>query len=451
MYLRPFLLIQVLAFLITEIGASLRLRAFALEMMEKLEALTNAGYVALPLPKELYEYLHFGPLAKTGVFFTLTVGFTLGLVAFMGALFLHQYRVSKRKRLIYTLVISGLLSLLFGFHVVEFLLLLALFGLAHYAISIPRAPLHKTALLSVVPLLIALFLVLFGLVDNVFFRVRDGLLQTQWGESVVAFYYLHSPLAAELIMPPTQKTQVTISTPSRLGPAPKRWLLKKGIYVVEDRRGSDIDLTVEVETGQDVVEAIESRMDRGVLKWVKGKARFTIILLMPLVSILVLIVLVTDRLHGVSRYTRFVVIGCVIGVSAALILHGVSRKNQKGSPALRGERTEDIRRWTSQENPAIDTGTADRLLRSLRSDNPALRLWAATALARIPSRDHVEVLKAVARQDPVPIVRCKAVLALSHQGDRKVIPFLEPRLKGREDWYVKHYLFRALRRLGWVG
>jgi HEAT repeat protein len=87
----------------------------------------------------------------------------------------------------------------------------------------------------------------------------------------------------------------------------------------------------------------------------------------------------------------------------------------------------------------------------LENTNPAIRLWAATGLADLPSKENIPILIELARQDPVAIVRCKAVFALSHQRDRRVVPFLEGRLKGTENWYVKHYLLRGLRRMGWTG
>jgi HEAT repeat protein len=98
-----------------------------------------------------------------------------------------------------------------------------------------------------------------------------------------------------------------------------------------------------------------------------------------------------------------------------------------------------------------DGDARECLERLLESTNPAVRLWAATGLADLPSRENVQSLMRVARQDPVAIVRCKAIFALSHQGERRVVPFLEGRLKGEEDWYVKHYLLRGLRGLGWAG
>jgi len=90
-------------------------------------------------------------------------------------------------------------------------------------------------------------------------------------------------------------------------------------------------------------------------------------------------------------------------------------------------------------------------LRLLREEDPSLRLWAATALAYLPCHDNLGVLESLAAEDPVAIVRCKAIFALSHQGDPGVVGFLESRLRGEEEWYVKHYLLRALRRVGWIG
>ena len=60
MYFRPFLLIQILAFLTAQIWACLRLRNFGQEFMTKLQALAASGNIPIPLPHEMSEYLHIG-------------------------------------------------------------------------------------------------------------------------------------------------------------------------------------------------------------------------------------------------------------------------------------------------------------------------------------------------------------------------------------------------------
>lgn len=446
MYLRPFLVIQILAFLTTQIWACFRLRTFGLEFMTKLQALATSGYTPIPLPHEMSNYLHIGSLAKAGSFFTFTLGFTIGIVAFAGAFCLNRFRFSRPIRLGWTLLVSAFLSFLLGFSPVELLLFIAFFGLAHLIVRIPDAPFHKFALFSLIPLI--LIPVVYQ--DQGFLLIRDYLLQNSWGRKVVTFYYRYSPLSAELITPPTKRTQVAIWTGTPLGRAEKSWLLKKHIYTVATKKGADLALPGDIRTGTEVFVAIRKETVGRSVKRLRETIRFSIFVFTPL-AIILLFLLATDRLLPLSKYSRIVLLLCVAFLSTLLIYRALSQKAWESTGTLQGEKVEDIRRWALQAKRTEDLRTRDKFVRLLGSNDPAIRLWVATALAYLPSKDNVEILKTMARRDPIAIVRCKAIFALSHQEDRGVIPFLESRLNGGEDWYVKHYLLRALRRLGWIG
>jgi hypothetical protein len=446
MYLRPFLLIQVLAFVTTEIWATFRLRGFGLESLEKLKALANAGYVPIPLPDQLSGYLQVGSLIQAGSFFTFTLGFTLGLVALGGAFCLNRFRLSKPVRLGWTVLLAALASFVLGFHPLELLLFVGFFAAAHLAVNIPDAPFHKAALLILIPLI--LLGVLFR--GPGFLTVRDFLLQNTWGEKTVTFYYRFSPFTAELITPRSERTQVTVWTGAPLGKAAKLALMRKGVYPISTKEGADLILPNNPTTGPAVLEAIQTRPKDSRANRLRQTIYYSIFFALPLAIVLFLI-LATDRLLSLSRYVLIILVLCVGVLSAFLAYRALSQKAWEPGGAALGEGVETIRRWVLHGKRTGDPRTRQHVIEILNSNNPAVRLWAATALASLPSRNNVEPLKKIAANDPVQIVRCKAILALSHQRDRGVIPFLESRLKGQEDWYVKHYLFRALRRLGWIG
>ncbi len=197
---------------------------------------------------------------------------------------------------------------------------------------------------------------------------------------------------------------------------------------------------------------------KAVEKWTGGKSIrrlrrtifYSIFIASPL-AITLFVLFALDRLVMVSTYSRIILIVCVASLSGLLIYNLLSRnaaESEKGFPA---ENVDEIRNWVISEKKTRDEETRKAFIRYLESDNPAVRLWAATALAHLPSMENREILATAARRDPVSIVRCKAIFALSVLGERSVVPFLESRLRGKEDWYVKHYLLRALRRLGWSG
>ncbi|NIQ38747.1 MAG: hypothetical protein GTN81_09170 [Proteobacteria bacterium] len=444
MYLKPFFLIQILAFLTTEIWGYARLRAFGLAFMTKLEALAASSYIPIPLPNEFSAHLHAGSLAQAGMFFAFTLGFTLGVIAFAGSLSLHRFKVSKPIRLGWTIFISVLLSFLVGFSPLGLLLLIAFFGVAHFLIRIPEAPFHKVALLSLVPLI----MVLFVFQEQGFLGVRDYLLQNSWGTKVVAFYYRYSPISAELITPPKERTQVTIWTGASVMETEKSWLLKRGLYTVSTREAADLALPSDLRTGPAILKSVETWSGGGSAQRLRRTTFYSIFLTAPL-AIMLFVVLATDSLLALSKYSRIVVLTCVALFSALLIYSLLPQKVSNSRGPLPAEKVEEIRSWVISEKKTRNPETRKNFIKHLNSANPAVRLWAAEALAYLPSKQNVEMLTNLARKDPVPIVRCKAILALSFQGERRMIPILESWLRGKEDWYVKHYLFRALRRLGW--
>ena len=449
MYFRPFLLIQILAFLTAQIWACLRLRNFGQEFMTKLQALAASGNIPIPLPHEMSEYLHIGSLAKTGTFFTFTLGFTLGLVALGGAFCLNRYGFSRIVRLGWTVFVSAFWSFFLGFSPAELLLFAAFFGLVHLAIRIPQAPFHRAALLSLIAVIPLLAI---PVVDQgqAFLRVRDDLLQNPWGKKVVAFYYRYSPLAAEMITPPAERTQIAIWTVTPLGRADKSWLLKRRIYAVSTREGADLALPGDALTGPVVLKGIEEMTAGRNVKRLAKTIKYSIFFGAPL-AIMLFFLLATDRLFALSKYYGIGLLLCLAVLSALIVYPILSQKVWESTGTIEGKKVKDVRRWALEAKETGDQRSRERFLRLLGSNNPAVRVWAATALAYLPSEDNVEPLTRTARRDPVAIVRCKAIFALSYQGDRGVIPFLDSRIKGEEDWYVKHYLLRALRRLGWIG
>jgi hypothetical protein len=313
-------------------------------------------------------------------------------------------------------------------------------------VKISDAPFHKAALLILIPLI--LIGVLFR--EQGFLTVRDALLQNRWGEKTVAFYYRFSPFTAELITPPSERTQVTIWTGAPLGKATEITLIRKAVYLVSTQEGADLIIPNNPTTVPAILEAIKTQPPDSPTNWLRQAIYYSIFVALPLAIILFLI-LVIDRLLSLSRYGLIVLVLCVGVFSAFLTYRVLSQKPWEPGGTPLGERVETLRRWVLHGDRAGGSRTRRLFIELLDSSNPAVRLWAATALASLPSRNNVEPLKDMAVNDPVPIVRCKAILALSHQRDRGIMSFLESRLRGQEDWYVKHYLFRALRRLGWTG
>lgn len=446
MYLRPFLMIQIIAFLTAQIWAYFRLRSFGLEFMTKLQTLAHSGYIPIPLPNEMSDYLHIGSLMKAGSFFTFTLGFTLGVAAFGGSFCLNRYRFSRPIRSSWTVLISAFLSFLLGFSLFELVLFTAFFAWSHLAVKIPDAPFHKIALSSLIPLIP--FLVLYQ--DHAFLLARDYLLSNSWGRKVVTFYYRYSPVSAELITPPSERAQVTIWTDNPLGRAEKSWLLKRGIYTVSTRMGADLAIPGDARTGLAVLKAIRKEATGRSVKRLRETIGYSIFLSAPS-AIMLFILLATDRLLTLSKHFKIVLLLGVTFLSAFLIYRAISQKAWDPTGRLPSERVDDVRHWALWAEKTGDMRARTSLLRLLDSNNPAVRLWAATALAYLPSKENVGRLTITGSRDPIAIVRCKAIFALSHQGERGIIHFLEGRLKGEEDWYVKHYLLRALRRIGWIG
>jgi len=444
MYLRSFLLTQVLGLLTAHIWACFRLRRFALAFMIKLNALADAGYIPVPLPHEMADYLQAGSILKAACFFTFTFGFTLGMVAWAGAFCVNRFKCSRSVRLGWTAVVSALFSYLLGFSLIEFLLFLVYFGGVHLCVTVPRARFRPLALACLIPFV--LIPSLYG-VEHLFL-VRNHLLRSTVGRKAVGFYYHYSPLPAEMITPPGTRTQVAAWVSSKMGNPQKQWLLRRGIYLVENREAADAVIHMETRSGPDVLEAVKERAGGNSVRRLRTITYYSIFLAVP-ITILVLCVFLADRLLMISTRIRIALLVAVGLVSLVLVWGSISWRNPNPARILSSM---DLEEEHHESEKTATRPIRERLLDDLLSSpDPARRLRAAEALRQLPSGKNVEPLKKAVTREPIVIVRCKAILALSHQRDRRVVSFLESRLRGSEAWYVKHYLFRALRRLGWIG
>jgi hypothetical protein len=414
--------------------------------MAKLQALVNTGYISVPLPLEMFDYLQASAVIKAAFFFAVTLGFSLGLVAWLGLFFLNRFQCSRPVRLGWTVVVAGLFSYLVGFSVIAFLIFFVYFGWAHLFINVRYPRFRPLALVCLIPF--ALVPCLYDVDDLLL--VRDHLLRHHLGRGLVNFYYHYSPLPAEMITPPRERVQVTAWVGSEPGKVVRSWLLRRGVYMLETQEGADAVIPPDVKTGPRILEAVrEVAAGRGVER-LRVTIYYSIFLATPLMGIL-FFVLLTDRFLAFSHY--FIVVLLVgTGVVSLFLVYGtLSWERSELTYMLKAMNLEQAEWDHLTARGTEKQETKEKLLTLLRSTDPTLRMQAVMALGQLPSKENIEALKDMVIHEPIPIVRCKAILALSYQRDRRIVPFLESRLKGKEAWYVKHYLLRALRRLGWIG
>ena len=251
-----------------------------------------------------------------------------------------------------------------------------------------------------------------------------------------------------MITPPGERTQVAAWTASEIGNLQRQWLLRRGVYLVDNSAAADVVIPVDAQSGPAILDTLKRTKTGSSVGRLRTITFYSIFLAAPLTIMILCVFLADCFLMGSTpiRISFLVVLGLV---SLGLIWGSIS---WRGPDPVQPLTSMDVEDGHHESEKTATRPIRERLLNDLlSSSDPALRLRAAEALSHLPSEKNVEPLKKAVTQDPVVIVRCKAILALSHQRDRRVISFLESRLRGREAWYVKHYLFRALRRLGWIG
>jgi len=452
----------------------------------------NEGYLAVPNEKIFPMLEKISSAFCGGLFFTLTVGALVCLLALGGAVIYLSYPGSKKN------LGAGLALLLLavvttinlnGFLLIEtasiILCCCVVFFTCLYLFKNKRPEFSlKRMLLHVCPLIILAGLLVLSTQKKdsmIFTDFRDSFLMTNpIGMTINDFYYTYTLSPAEVFKSLDQKQIKSCKLildvndePQR--PQLERLLASKDVLVLENM--DHPDLTLRSQNGQLMFYQGSSKiMEARVIDFIAGPSdllknfskktdsyafyrKLTGIALitgLPLLMYLVMysffyaiFSLITQR----PKASLSASIACfIIGLSFFFVLF-IKNSEQITQTNLRDALSSSTlsRRVASlrylSEN-TFDPVLYPSIFRSMASPSPIERYWFARAAARSSDPGIFnQMLNLIG--DSQPNVACQAFYALGMLDNKQAIPEITKRIGDSNNWYVQWYAYKALKRLGW--
>jgi hypothetical protein len=457
-------------------------------LYQALIAISKAGYLVIPNQQTMPRLLEFSSAFFGGLFFTLSVGAGLSIMAIAAAwVWVHLLRRNRNLLLVWLVLWLGLLLLVnrSGF---SFMTSLYFFLIppAVFLATCKRAPLiseqrdllRSIAYIAPIPLLAVLWSS--KMESRIFFDLRDRLLlSNSLGEKINDFYYKYTLFPSEVLKSLDQKTLKTCY----LGNLQKRPVvnaLEKELvqhdYLSLDANDS-VDLSVKETSrglifehkGKGVLQAsLKYFLDNptGVLKEFSRRTdrfpffrRFTFVSLLiglPITSYFFLHALLCFLASFVfdSRVSMLIAsaLCLAIGIGLFLVVYvGGEGKIPERDLALAFQSNHWQNRVAAlktieRENLEIGDFTAYQGL--LKSPYIPERYWLARVLGRSRRPDTYPPLFLMLG-DASPNVVSMALYGLGQRGDPRAIQEILTWMGTSDHWYPQWYAYRALRALGW--
>lgn len=474
--------------------AAVHVRLSNISHFQKIRGILESGYLAVPNHAVAETLRDWRPALFGGLFFTLTIGLSLTMLAVLAVRFWRRDhgRVLPVRIGIAALWI-GLVGLMNsnGFSIAA----------TAYGVLIPSAilaasprlqksgkPPRKVAAIHLAGLLLLTGVGIRHADTALFSGIRDHLLLSNAvGISVNNFYYRYTLYAAQAFKSLDQDLLRTCrlegmeSDPDaesrlRRGLAHRDWLIVEGghpadMVVRRDREtltlshfGREI-LNVRAEDFmagmKKVLGTFSAKTDRNAgLRWY---------VFISLMSLCLLLFYVT--LYFPTRLIAGAVLGPTAAVGAAVAVTvaagfgllsleawtpwarqtpGVAMENRDALRSMleAGDADDRIDALAYIYRKKLDVGAFADLHEIARRPDLRERCWLAKALSVSRNPDTLPVLLALL-EDPQVNVAYQACHALGKRGDRRGIDALRELIGRSREWYVQLYAYRALRRLGW--
>lgn len=475
--------------LITQGLATFFVRLSNSRLIQRVEAIEHAGWLALPA----------GPAAETlgqwraalggALFFTLSIGIGLTLATW-SILYLWQRLFASRPRLLW-IPAAVWLALAIAVNVRGWALFPTLLvvctplATALAALCTGAAPEPGAAgRLWPVPLLTLVLLTglwATQLDARLFVTIRDQiLLSNAFGRSVNDFYYRYTLHAAECFKSFSQKTVRTAVLHSLPDDEAARRLTRVLAHqdVVVIGGATAPDMTVSLTGGDKItlaapggkrLEAARSAFLADPRPWLARYARaadrFGPFRRLTFVGLLlgfpILLYMMVDGCIGriAGLFTRgaasiWIRSGVCMFIGLLLLAPMLGAHTEPPSPGEVGAAL-TAAHWHQRvaalryiEKERLDLTRYPHFKTLLASPLVVERYWVARALAYSHAAAAYEDLLALI-QDPHPNVVCQAYYALGERRDRRAVSAIRERMLQSDHWYTQWYAYRAMRRLGW--
>lgn len=465
-------------------------------LLDQTLRLAAAGHTAIPNRLAAAHLGQWSTAAVGGLFFTLTSGAGLVLLALVGARLQRNAKRAKR----------------------SFLLILAPWALAAAAANLRGFDPILTAWVAVIPLIVLLLsgaffrprhdpapaapgpgriraAILAGPVvalallwgslyrPALFIDIRDYLLLgTGPGQAVTDFYYRYTLYPAEAFKSLAQKTQKTCHlegfSDRRTSVRVEATLAGRGYLHIPAKRPDAVDLWLEDRSGHlDFRHLGSTVVQTGLSEFLQhpdatlaafsaktdGRAwlrRFTfaaVLVALPITCYGLLFFSVSGllrRFFGSNRAAMAAALVCLAAGGGMWLLLWQGR-SAESSVRLTPTVLVDAKNWRERVAALRQLEGADLAVDAIEGycgllDSPRVveRYWLARVLGQSRSAATHRALIGMLRDDN-PIVVCMAARSLGQRGNAAAIADLEGLFEASPHWYVQGYVYRAMRSLGW--
>jgi hypothetical protein len=457
-------------------------------LYQTLTAISKAGYLVIPNKQTMPHLLEFSSAFFGGLFFTLTTGAGLSVMAIAAAWawvhLLHRNRILLLGWLILWL---GLLLLVnrSGLSIMTSLYFLFL-PPAVFLATCQRAPLRseqrdllrRIGYIAPIPLLAVLWSS--QMESRIFFDLRDHLLlSNSIGTKIVNFYYKYTLFPAEVFKSLDQKTLKTCYL-GNLQKKPvvnslERELIQNDYLSLDANHGVDLSVRensrglVFEHNGKEVLQAsLKKFLDNpvGVLKEFSKKAdRFSFFRWFTFVSLLIgfpitlylflqaLLCFLSSFLFDSKVSTLIASALCLaIGIGLFLVVYvgrGGKIPEQDLALALQSNHWQNrVAALKTIERRNLDIGEFRAYQSLLKSPYIPERYWLARVLGRSRRPETYPPLLLMLSDSSLNVVSM-ALYGLGQRGDPRAIDQILRWMGTSDHWYPQWYAYKALRSLGW--
>ena len=457
-------------------------------LYDSLAVITQAGYLPVPNQRIMGSLQEPGPAVYGGLFFALTVGAGISLLAFAAAWTWDRIFSRKPFSLIFLLLfwagsiaavnwegISPLATAYFTvIPTVVFWITLRWMPQQRQGTAWPSALIH----LMTIALLASLWAPQMN--GDLFLDLRDRLLLSNaFGAKISDFYYRYTLYPAEVFKSLDQKVLKTCSLDEVRKKPLKRLLEEKllscdylciegkgtvdveiresGRDLILERRGRVILKTTPndfLSAPADVLRRFSSRTDRYPLfrqfTYYGLLIGFPVTLYLFVYGILLFLLTRCVGLRIASLTAAFLcfLAGVSLLIPLCLSNGGNIDKNHLDRMLTSGRWQERVAALKFVRQNWLDVSAFSSYRRMLSSPYIPERYWLTKALSVGRSHETYEDLLRCL-DDPSPSVECMAFQSLGRRGDRDAINEILKRIKTSDHWYTQWYAYRALKVLGW--
>jgi Ca2+/Na+ antiporter len=478
----------LLGLLIAQPIATLQVYFSDKALYQTLTAISKAGYLIIPNRQTMPRLLELSPAFFGGLFFTLSVGAGLSILAIATAWVWDQFFNRNRNLLLVCLILwLGLLLLVNWSGICLMTSLYFLFiPPAVFLVTSKRSPLQTVQRSLLRAIGYALPIPLLALVwsaemaNPMFTDLRDYLLlSNSLGVKINDFYYKYTLFPAEVIKPLDQKTLKTcylgsLQNKSMVNSLERQFLLRDYLSL-DENHGVDLNIRdgshelIFEHYGKEVLQASLKTFvasPAGVLKEFSEKIdRFSFFRHFTFLSLLLgFPIILYIFLHALlcfmssflfdSKISTLIASGLCLSLGVALFLVVYTGREGK-IPEQDLARALQSNDWQNRvaglkaiERRNLEIGGFREYRRLLASPHLLERYWLARDLGRSRQPETYRPL-VMMLNDPSPNVVSTALSSLGQRGDPKAINEILSWMETSDHWYCQLRAYRALRALGW--